>query len=112
MRSEIAKLALELGVRVNNEECPQSEEYYTGELSDYRFWIYDTGDADFGSDWYWKICERYDYDNEEAQIEGFINSLRTAIKDKEFLKQHPKPRKPALLNRFFDWLTFWGKPNR
>lgn len=107
MKNEIAKLAREFCVEVENEECPSGEKYYSGELSEYKFWIYDTGDADFGSHWYWKICERYDYANEEEQIEGFINALRTAIKNKEYLKQHPRPKKAALLNRFFDWLVFW-----
>lgn len=109
MKFRIEELARELGEPVQNEEGLDGGEYYSGELSDYRFWIYDTGGADFGADWYRKIFERYDYSNEDAQADDFIESLRHAIKEKEILKRNPRSRKKPVLNRLFERLAIWKK---
>ncbi|MEK2647172.1 hypothetical protein [Bdellovibrio sp. BCCA] len=116
MKNEIQKkyvkrledLSTELEIEIRYLSNDNNKPYITGKISDYRFWIYDTGDSDFSSEWYDRRFEIYDFKNEEDIVDAFINSLRDAIDRKEYYRKHPDKSPRPILNRLFRrTYNFW-----
>lgn len=105
----IVELADQLGQQVR-ERRAEGEKYLTGKIDEFQYWIYDSGDADFKSDWFSKVFEQYDFDSEEQLIDALIKELRFAIENKKHLKLNPQSTTRPFLNRLIDKIsTIWKK---
>lgn len=107
----IEKLSRELGIEIRDLYFRPDQKYVSGKISDYSFWIYDTGDSDFSSEWYDRRFEIYGFKNEEDILNAFIDSLKDAINRKDYFREHPDKSPPPVFNRLIDWISkLWKNP--
>lgn len=83
---------------------PEGEDYITGNVDEYEFWIYADG-ADFNSVWYGKVYERYDYDNLENLGQNFVQDIIWAVENKEMLKEQYRLKSRSMVQRIKDYFS-------
>lgn len=77
--------------------------YVSGLISDYKFWLYEDGEASFSSEYYDRRFEKYDFKDEDDLINNFIDTLKEGILRRDYFRAHPSKSPLPLFNRLIDW---------